>query len=62
LSFEFDYRVLSGRLRIKTFAEAIYDEQEWHLTLRMLTSEMAHAERGEIESTCKTTTRQSLSN
>jgi hypothetical protein len=57
LSFEFDYRVLSKRLRIKMFAEAkTLDDQERHLDLEMLTSKTAHAER-EIEHTCKTTSR-----
>jgi hypothetical protein len=44
--FEFDYRVLSRRLRVKHFTEAkILDDQERHLALEMPTSEMAHAGR-----------------
>jgi hypothetical protein len=62
LSFEFDYRVLSGRLRIKTFVEAkTLNDQERHVALEMLTSRMAHAKR-EREHTCKTISKQSLSN
>jgi hypothetical protein len=46
LSFEFDYRVLSGRWRIKTFcgSETLVD-RERHLILEMSTSRMAHADR-----------------
>jgi hypothetical protein len=46
LEFEFDYTVLSGRLRIKTFcgSETIID-RERHLALEMMTSRMAHAPR-----------------
>jgi hypothetical protein len=37
---------LSGRLRIKAFAEAkTLDDREWHLALEILTSRMAHTER-----------------
>jgi hypothetical protein len=44
LGFEFDYRVLSGRLRIKTFTKAkTLDDQEWHLAQEKPTSEMTHA-------------------
>jgi hypothetical protein len=46
LSFEFDYRVLSGRWRIKHFAEVkTLDDGEQHLALEMTTSRMAHADR-----------------
>jgi hypothetical protein len=50
---------LSGRLRIKTFAEAkTLDDQERHLALEMSTSRMVHAERErEREHTCKATSR-----
>jgi hypothetical protein len=64
LSFEFNYRVLSRRKGIKMIygSETLID-QEQHLALEMSTSKMAHAgiER-EREYTCKTTSRQSLSN
>jgi hypothetical protein len=64
LSFEFNYRVLSGRSRIKTFrGSEIVVDRERHLALEMPTSRMAHADRErEREHTCKTTTRQNLSN
>jgi DNA invertase Pin-like site-specific DNA recombinase len=46
LCFEFNYRVLSERLRIKTFAEAkTLDDQGRHLALEMPISRMAHTER-----------------
>jgi hypothetical protein len=46
LSFEFSYRILSGRQRIKYFAKAkTLDDRERHLDLEMLTSRMAHADR-----------------
>jgi hypothetical protein len=46
LSFEFDYRVLSKRLRIKMFAEVkTLDDREWHLALEIPTSRTAHTKR-----------------
>jgi hypothetical protein len=46
LSFEFDYRVLSRRLRIKYICGSeTLDNKKWHLALQMPTSEMTHAER-----------------
>jgi hypothetical protein len=46
LSFEFNYRVLSGRKSVKWFAEAkTLDDQEWYFALEMLTLRMAHANR-----------------
>jgi hypothetical protein len=46
LSFEFNYRVLSKRQRIKTFCgnETLADG-EWDLALEMPTSRMAHTDR-----------------
>jgi hypothetical protein len=46
LSFEFDYRALSGKLRLKMMCgrESLID-QERYLTLEMPTSEIAHIER-----------------
>jgi hypothetical protein len=66
LSFEFNYRVLSRRKGIKMIygSETLID-QEQHLALEMSTSKMAHAgieREREREYTCKTTSRQSLSN
>jgi hypothetical protein len=46
LSFEFDYRVLSGRIRIKDIcgSKTLIDKERYH-TLEMSTSRMAHAEK-----------------
>jgi hypothetical protein len=46
LSLEFDYRVLSERLRIKEICGSeTLDDQEWHLTLEIPTSKTAHTGR-----------------
>jgi hypothetical protein len=46
LSFEFDYRILSGRLRIKYICRSdSLDDKKRHLALEMPTSETAHAGR-----------------
>jgi hypothetical protein len=46
LSFEFDYRVLSGRLKIKHICESeTLVDQERHIALEMPTLKMAYAER-----------------
>jgi hypothetical protein len=46
LSFEFDYRVLSGRgIKIHFVEAKTLNGQEQHLVLEMPTSRMAHTER-----------------
>jgi hypothetical protein len=63
LSFEFNYKVLSGRLRIKDIYGSDHSmNQEWHLALGLLSSEMAHTGEGERENICKIISRQNLSN
>jgi hypothetical protein len=54
LSFEFDYRVLSERLRIKEICESeTLDDQEWHLALEIPTSKTAHTGRERENTTAK---------
>jgi hypothetical protein len=63
LSFEFDYRVLSGRENKIYFLEVkTLDKSGRHLALEMLTLRTTHAKREGERYTCKTTLRQSLSN
>jgi hypothetical protein len=59
-SFEFDYRVLSGKLQIKEVCESDHSmNNKKHLALGMSTSEWLTPE-GDREHTYKTTLRQSL--
>jgi hypothetical protein len=52
--FEFDYRVLSEKLRNKTICESeTLIDQERHLALKMLTSRTAHAERQRVNTPAK---------
>jgi hypothetical protein len=52
LSFELKYRGLSGRLRLKDICGSDHSmNQEWHLSVGMPYSEIAHTGRGEREGT-----------
>jgi hypothetical protein len=63
LSFEFNYRVLSGRLEIKEIGGNDHSmNQKLHLALGMPISKMAHVDREREKHTCKITSRQNLSN